>query len=186
MKSFFLPHALPSSRRMPGSTSFYCQNSSSGDKTWIPACAGMTAVLPVFKPEKQTLHSREVYNKNKHCSSLEPVENEQNDFIFSLISSWIPSLTLPFFPHPPLPLWGRIKVGARGGDTVEAGSTRFPPLKKGRVRVGIQNQGGDQNQETQENQHNFLKRCGQYLRRRVWARLWKPRPWPDAARGLKW
>jgi hypothetical protein len=49
----------------------------------------------------------------------------------------IPSLTLPFFPHPPLPLWGRIKVGAKGGNPVELGSTQFPPFEKGRVRVGI-------------------------------------------------
>jgi hypothetical protein len=34
----------------------------------------------------------------------------------------IPTLTLPF---------------SRGGDTVEPGSMRFPPLEKGRVRVGI-------------------------------------------------
>jgi hypothetical protein len=41
-----------------------------------------------------------------------------------LVSSWIPTLTLPFL---------------RGGNTVELGSTVSPPLKKGRVRVGIQN-----------------------------------------------
>jgi hypothetical protein len=35
----------------------------------------------------------------------------------------IPTLTLPFL---------------RGGNPVELASTQFPPLKKGRVRVGIQ------------------------------------------------
>jgi hypothetical protein len=34
----------------------------------------------------------------------------------------IPSLTLPF---------------SKGGNTVAAGSTRFPPFEKGRVREGI-------------------------------------------------
>jgi hypothetical protein len=43
---------------------------------------------------------------------------------FHLFLKWIPTLTLPFL---------------RGGDTVEPSSTGFPPLKKGRVRVGIQN-----------------------------------------------
>jgi hypothetical protein len=59
--------------------------------------------------------------------------------LFFNVALWIPTLTLPFSPHPPLPLWGRIKVGARGGNPVELGATVSPPLKKGRVRVGIKN-----------------------------------------------
>jgi hypothetical protein len=42
---------------------------------------------------------------------------------FSLVLRWIPTLTLPF---------------SKGGNTVAAGSTGFPPFEKGRVRVGIQ------------------------------------------------
>jgi hypothetical protein len=43
-------------------------------------------------------------------------------FLLSLVSLWIPSLTLPF---------------SKGGNTVAAGSTGFPPFEKGRVREGI-------------------------------------------------
>jgi hypothetical protein len=60
---------------------------------------------------------------------ITPPVLESDRIIFSLINLiflnfllWIPTLTLPFL---------------RGGNTVEAGSTQFPPLKKGRVRVGI-------------------------------------------------
>jgi hypothetical protein len=44
------------------------------------------------------------------------------ELIFLSFLYWIPTLTLPF---------------SKGGNTVAAGSTRFPPFEKGRVRVGI-------------------------------------------------
>jgi glutamate synthase (NADPH/NADH) large chain len=57
----------------------------------------------------------------------ETVERHQSAFEngFGGLFRKIPTLTLPF---------------SRGGNTVESGTTVFPPLEKGRVRVGISNE----------------------------------------------
>jgi hypothetical protein len=49
--------------------------------------------------------------------------------LFSLVSS--------YDPHPDPPLFKGREPQACEANPVELGSTQFPPLKKGRVRVGI-------------------------------------------------